>query len=171
MAVVPGTWTKTADGYKGTIYTLPDRGYNSGTVFSDYGARLQTFDINFKPYTDAANLPAGPASQNQLTFDYKGGILLKDMNGNPFTGNNPGAGMTVQDGHTLPSPLAGQLGAGKISIDSEAVAITRGGNFYVGDEYTGGVYYFDKTGQMQGFIDPVAALQPASGGTPITASI
>ena len=39
-----GTWT-------GTFNFLPDRGYNAGTIFSNYAARINTFDFTFTPYT------------------------------------------------------------------------------------------------------------------------
>ena len=39
LAVDMKSWTKTADGYRGTFFVLPDRGYNvEGTT--DYRARL-----------------------------------------------------------------------------------------------------------------------------------
>src|SRR5262249_61898437 len=50
------TWTRTADGYSGTFYLLPDRGYNvSGTT--DYRTRFYKLSIAFKPLTDRTALP------------------------------------------------------------------------------------------------------------------
>ncbi len=162
------SWRKTATGYAGLMWGLPDRGFNSGTIFSDYAARLNAFDLTFTPYTGAANLPAGPGSQNQLALTYNAGLsfAFTDFNGNLTTGNNPGNGISPQGGYSLPTPLAGQLGAGKVSMDSEAVYMLNDGSFYVGDEYTGGVYYFDADGQMAGFLTPPKAILPlTSGGT------
>src|SRR3977135_148067 len=39
IAVDPRSWVKTPTGYQGTLYMLPDRGYNIGGT-SDYRARL-----------------------------------------------------------------------------------------------------------------------------------
>jgi len=55
MAADLAAWTKTADGYNGTFYLLPDRGYNvAGTT--DYRARLYKLSIAFKPVADAAGM-------------------------------------------------------------------------------------------------------------------
>src|SRR5262245_17323516 len=42
-----GTWS-------GKFNFLPDRGYNSGTTFSNYAARINTFDFTFTPFTSSA---------------------------------------------------------------------------------------------------------------------
>ena len=73
MAVDANTWRRNGNTYTGSIFTLPDRGYNSGSTFSDYAARLHSFDITFTPYTGSANLPQAPASQNQLVLKPTGG--------------------------------------------------------------------------------------------------
>src|SRR5258705_13133310 len=53
MAVDVKSWTKTADGYSGTVYILPDRGYNvEGTT--DYRARLNKVSVTLKPIEGAA---------------------------------------------------------------------------------------------------------------------
>ena len=50
------TWRKTASGYTGTLFGLPDRGPNGiGSVtFSDYAGRLNIYSMTFNPYTGAA---------------------------------------------------------------------------------------------------------------------
>ena len=48
LAVDPGSWQRTADGYRGIFYMLPDRGYNVSGTF-DYRARLNKLAITFKP--------------------------------------------------------------------------------------------------------------------------
>src|SRR5262249_35239683 len=47
------TWRKTATGYTGTLFGLPDRGPNQiGAVgFSDYAGRLNQYSMTFNPYT------------------------------------------------------------------------------------------------------------------------
>ena len=57
LAVDLKSWRRTADGYRGTFYLLPDRGYNvSGTT--DYRTRLNKLSIIFKPLEDPAAMPA-----------------------------------------------------------------------------------------------------------------
>jgi len=158
------TWRKTATGYSGTLYALPDRGPNGvGTVtFSDYAARLNTISMAFTPYTGAANLPASTASQNQLVMTQTGGLFLRDFNGNVTTGFDPGTGaasVITQNGIQLPGQSTGAA-AGKISMDAEALRFLRDRSFYVSDEYGANVYYFDATGRLQGVIRPPAALIP-----------
>src|SRR5581483_1483033 len=57
MAIDTASWSRTADGYKGTLYLLPDRGYNvTGTT--DYRPRLNKLSILLKPAADPSALPA-----------------------------------------------------------------------------------------------------------------
>jgi hypothetical protein len=148
--------------------TLPDRGYNVGATlndFTNYPARINVFDFTFTPYA-GATLPQAPTSQNQFALSYNAGasFLLKDFNGNTTTGEDPSTGTVVLNGYTLPQVAAGREGAGKISIDAEALLYRRDGSFYVGDEYSGGLYYFDSTGKMAGFIAPPSAVLPRTNG-------
>jgi hypothetical protein len=164
MDIDLSTWRRTATGYTGNIFALPDRGPNGiGTVtFSDYAARLNAFSMVFTPYTGTANLPAAVSSQNQLVFTQTGGILLRDFNGVVTTGLDPGTGaasVITQNGIQFPGQATGQA-AGKITVDAEAVRFLRDKSFYVSDEYGDNVYYFDATGRLQGVIRPPAALLP-----------
>lgn len=53
MAIDPAAWSRDGTGYKGTLYLLPDRGYNvSGTV--DYRPRLNTIAIGLTPTAPGA---------------------------------------------------------------------------------------------------------------------
>src|SRR5262245_17755292 len=67
-------WHRNGDGsYGGTFNILPDRGYNSGTFFSDYAARINTVGFTFRPYTGTDVLPGSTiaekiAAQNQIVF-------------------------------------------------------------------------------------------------------
>ena len=157
-------WRKTATGYTGVLYSLPDRGPNGvGSVtFSDYAARTSIFSMNFTPYTGTTDLPASAASQQQLQLTQTGGFFFRDFNGNLTTGLDPGTGSTAfvtQNGKQLPGSTVGAA-AGKISVDAEALRFLNDGSFYVGDEYGANVYYFDATGRMQGVVQPPAALIP-----------
>jgi uncharacterized protein YhjY with autotransporter beta-barrel domain len=164
MDIDLSTWRKTATGYTGTLFGLPDRGPNGiGNVnFSDYAGRLNSYSMAFSPYTGAANLPAATSSQNQLVLTQSGGFFLRDFNGNVTTGFDPGTGagsVITQNGIPLPGLSSGPA-AGKISLDAEGVRFLRDRSFYISDEYGANVYYFDATGRLQGVIRPPAALLP-----------
>ena len=59
-----------ANTWSGTFNILPDRGFNATVagvdVFSNYAARINTFDFSFTPYTQ--NLPTANQNQIQLAF-------------------------------------------------------------------------------------------------------
>ncbi len=164
MAFDLPTWRRNADGtYAASLFTLPDRGPNGvgGLATTNYASRLNKFSITFNPYTGSASLTPG---QTQLSLTQAGGFLLRDETGQPFTGRDPQAGLLTRGGVTYPSPPAGDLGAGKISMDAEAVTFLRDGSFYVGDEYGAMIFYFDKTGKQIGAIAPTGAIVPRVGG-------
>ena len=162
LDVLPGTWRKTATGYTGVLYSLPDRGPNGvgAVTFSDYAARVNSFDMNFTPYTGTAALSA---SANVLQLTQKGGFFFKDFNGNVTTGLDPqlpsANSFITQGGYTLPGSKIGAA-AGKISLDAEALRFLNDGSFYVGDEYGANVYYFDANGNLKGVVTPPPALIP-----------
>ncbi|MFA5120835.1 esterase-like activity of phytase family protein [Zavarzinia sp.] len=160
MAIDRNTWRKVGDSYTGTLYTLPDRGYNTDSYYSNYQGRLVQFDLSFTPYS-GADLPAATTSQSQISLTPTGsGIALTDFNGTATTGFDPGTGTITENGYLLPYSTA----AGRVPLDAEALAFLPDGSFYVGDEYSGGVYLFDASGKMKGFIAPVAALVPMTDG-------
>ena len=84
LDIVPGSWRKTANGYSGTLFSLPDRGPNGvGSVnFSNYPGRISTFAMAFNPYTSSTNLPVSAASQQQLVLTQTGGFFFRDFSGN-----------------------------------------------------------------------------------------
>lgn len=153
LQVAPGSWKRVGDHYEGVLWTLPDRGRNDPTanLFFDYPARLERLRLRFTPGDGKV----------ELTPD--GGLELRDFDGQPFTGADPGAGVRVERGLTLPAP-AGGVGAGKVSLDAEALQFTRDGGFYVGDEYSANVYFFDRDGRLRGVIQPPAAIAPRRDG-------
>lgn len=146
--VDPATWRKHADGsYSGTLYTLPDRGYNR-TGLIGYAARLQKFDLVFRPdYTTQV------VGQTQLTLTFKGTTKLTDLDGQPTTAVNP-------DGTTLGSLTNVPVANGKLTLDAEGLAIVPGGSFYVSDEYGPIILHVARDGRVLGKISPVPALIP-----------
>ncbi|WP_367382447.1 esterase-like activity of phytase family protein [Stenotrophomonas cyclobalanopsidis] len=156
LAVQPGTWKRIASGYEGVLWTLPDRGRNDpeAGLFYDYAGRVERMRLRINLRGD------GPGT---VTLVPDEGVVLKDFNGQAFTGADPGAHTVTQREVVLPSPADG-VGAGKVSLDAESLQFTADGHFYVGDEYTANVYYFDAQGQLQGVIVPPVAIQPRSDG-------
>lgn len=147
-------WKKMADGaYVGTLRTLPDRGPNMVGPFvgtTDYANRVHEHQVRLVP-------------GQGLTITPTGGFLLKDQTGQPFTGMDPGSNVIERGGVRYPSPASGE-GAGKISLDSEAIAYLPDGGFYVSDEYAAGIYLFDRTAKLVGAIQTVPALLPMKKG-------
>ena len=146
------TWRKNLDGsYSGTLYTLPDRGYNVGGLI-DYAARIQKFDLSFTPDYGLTSVP-----QTQLSLTFKGTTTITDFNGNTTTALNP-SGTTLSGFTNVPTASAG--GVTKFTVDGEGLAIRADGSFYISDEYGASIYHVSKTGKMQGVITPVQALIP-----------
>lgn len=164
MALDLATWRRVGNGYSGLLYTLPDRGYND-VFFSNYRSRISAFNLAFTPYT-GSTLPQDIASQSQviLTYNASRSFFLNDFNNAPTTGEDPGTGTITQNGFVLPVVPAGREGAGRVSLDAEALAFRRDGTFYIGDEYTGGIYHYNATGRMIGYLAPPPAIAPLTAG-------
>ncbi|WP_297510829.1 esterase-like activity of phytase family protein [uncultured Caulobacter sp.] len=147
-------WTRNADGsYAGVLRTLPDRGPNNVGPFkgaTDYANRVHEHAIRLVP-------------GKGLTLTPTGGFFLRDQTGKPMTGADPGSNVITRGGARYPSPASGQ-GAGRISLDSEAIAYLPDGRFYVSDEYAAGIYLFDRTGTLLGVIETVPAILPMRKG-------
>ena len=167
MALDLKNWRRNADGtYSGIIYTLPDRGPNDVGPFvgtTNYRNRVHTSAISFNPYTGTTALPQTPASQNQLTIAPTGGFFLTDTTGANFTGRDAVGGSIARDGVLYPFVQSGD-GAGRISLDSEAIAFRPDGSFYVSDEYAANIYYFDASGRQLGALNTIPAIIPRIGG-------
>ncbi|WP_156679471.1 esterase-like activity of phytase family protein [Sphingomonas profundi] len=167
MALDLASWRRNADGtYSGKMRTTPDRGPNDVGPFvgsTDYRNRVHISTLTLAPYTGTANLPQATSSQNQLTITPAGGFFLTDASGAPMTGKDPGTGVVVQNGVSLPSPRSGE-GAGRISLDAEGIAYAPDGTFYVSDEYAAGLYHYDASGKLIGAIQTVPALLPRTAG-------
>ena len=157
LAVAPGSWQKDGEGWSGVLWTLPDRGRNDPEegLFFDYSNRLHRYRLSVQP--------GSSDTAGKLQFTPDGGLVLRDFNGQPFTGADPGDHIVQQHGISLPSPASG-VGAGKLSLDAESLQFTADGHFYVGDEYTANVYYFDRDGKLQGVLQPPAAVRPMRDG-------
>jgi uncharacterized protein YhjY with autotransporter beta-barrel domain len=164
MVLDLSTWRRGADGgYSASLYTLPDRGPNNigGLTTTNYAGRLNKFGLTLNPYTGTVSVPS---TTQQATLTPSGGFLLRDTTGQLFTGRDPLTGTLTRDGVVYPTPPAGDIGAGKIALDAEAVAFLADGSFYIGDEYGAAIYYFDSTGRQIGAIQATPDIIPRVNG-------
>ncbi|MEY2820797.1 MAG: hypothetical protein RL105_369 [Verrucomicrobiota bacterium] len=155
------SWRKNSDGsYSGTLFTLPDRGYNVAGLIA-YPARIQQMALSFTPdYT------TNPAAQNQLTLTFQRTIAVTDFTGGVSTAVDPVGSVSLQ-GYTNVATAGGQF-----SIDGEGLVRRADGTFYISDEYGATIYHVASDGRMLGLITPPQALLPqytgASGFTGFT---
>jgi hypothetical protein len=151
LALEPGSWRAVKGGYGGVFAALPDRGFNipEENRFSNYATRVHR--IGFELKGDGLSL-------SLLDTRY-----LRDERGALTTGLDPGNGSTKQFGVRLPSPATGPA-AGRLSIDSEGIAIGPDGRLFVSDEFGPNIYCFAPDGRMMGVITPPEAFVPALEG-------
>ncbi len=160
MAADLTTWKKTADGYNGTFYLLPDRGYNvAGTT--DYRARLYKLSIAFKPVADAVGTSVAER-QRTVVATLADTIPLVDATGQSLTGLDP------VDGGFRPAaagfPDLPQAATGHVAIDSEAIVRLPDGSFFISDEYGPYIYRFSANGHLIAAIRPPDAFIPMRNG-------
>ncbi|WP_407159679.1 esterase-like activity of phytase family protein [Bradyrhizobium sp. STM 3557] len=151
MAMDLDSWHKNRDGsYGGTLYMLPDRGWNTqGTV--DFRGRLHRFEITLSPLYSGTT-----KSQNQLQMAYKGSTLFHRWGGQQTTGLDP-AGVQRTDLIFPDLPIASNK---SISLDNEAVVHVGDGTYWVSDEYGPYVYHYDHHGALLHVIRPPEAFIP-----------
>jgi len=163
-------WQKHGKQYKGVLYGLPDRGFNTNGTINFIG-RVHIFDITFTPAPDATTVTK-PSAPN-LEFKYKRTVLLSGPDGRPVTGLDPDftGGFTYPGFPTMPAatyPGDGFGGAGpgdkRISIDAEGLVVNNDGSFWISDEYGPFVYKFSSQGKMLAAIQPPDAILPIRNG-------
>jgi hypothetical protein len=160
MAVDAKSWTRDGASYRGTIYLLPDRGYNvSGTI--DYRSRLNRLEIAFTPAEKPETL-AADARQRNVAARLADTVMLTDAAGAPLTGLDPVAGGIRAAGDGFPAMP--QAPNGHVALDSEAVVRAPDGSFFVSDEYGPYIYRFSPQGRMLGAIRPPDAFIPRRNG-------
>ncbi|KAK4194065.1 esterase-like activity of phytase-domain-containing protein [Triangularia verruculosa] len=168
-------WKKRSTGknkqtyYTGTLYGLPDRGWNTQGTQNTI-PRVHTFDVTFTPPTTSRSNPS-PLPPN-LLFKYKSTILLTSPRGEPLTGLDPDSIITLPGFPPLPAstyPGDGFGGPGpggqQIAIDAEGLVLNSDGTFWVSDEYGPYIYLFSPTGKLLDAIAPPDALLPLRNGT------
>lgn len=161
------SWVRIGNSYKGVLYAIPDRGWNTeGTL--NYQNRIQKFAISFTPNPDAS--VAKPASPN-LRFTYLDTILLTDPRGQPTVGLDGGltGPYITYPGYSFEFPSANYSGDGyggegsggyRLVIDAEGLVLGLDGSFWVSDEYGDYIYQFSRLGRMIGAIRPPDAFIP-----------
>lgn len=159
MAIDPASWTRDGDSYKGSLWLLPDRGYNvEGTT--DYRPRLNTISIQLTPTAPGAT-PAAGKEQSGVDAKLADTILLTDDKGTDTTGLDPADGIRAPEGSM---PLLPQAPNGKISLDNEAIVRLPDGSMFISDEYGPYIYRFSADGRMMSATPPPAALIPMRHG-------
>ncbi len=167
-------FTKNLDGtYSGTFNMLPDRGYNSGAIYSNYAARINAFSFTFTPYTSATPT----TEQNQVAMTFTGSTRFTyDHDGNSgtapvFTTGLLADGSTSLFGTSVPiasgnSTQSDGTVSNRLTLDSEGLALDnrsgKTGSGWIGDEYGGYIYHFNATKQIDAQLQIPAALVPHS---------
>jgi hypothetical protein len=158
IAVDPKSWARTPAGYQGTFYMLPDRGFNvTGT--SDYRARINKLSITFKPLDDPTAVPVAER-QSSVAATLTDTILLTDAAGQSLTGLDPDGIRRAANGF----PDLPQASNGRVSIDSESLALLPDGGFFIGDEYGPYIYRFSPAARLLAAIRPPEAFLPKRKG-------
>ncbi|RVA55739.1 hypothetical protein EN913_34815, partial [Mesorhizobium sp. M7A.F.Ca.CA.001.08.1.1] len=116
MAIDASGWTHDTAGYRGSLWLLPDRGYNVvGTT--DYRPRLNTIAIEFAPVAPGA-APAAGQEQTGVKATLADTMLLTDDKGADATGLDPLNGVRAASGDM---PILPQADNGKLALDNEAI--------------------------------------------------
>lgn len=155
------SWHRNADGsYAGTLYALPDRGYNVAAT-TNYIPRYNVVSLTFNPYTGTAAAP-----QNQIGLKLVDTILFTDDKGTAFSGLDPastGTALTYRPAaNGLPNlPLTG---TGRLALDPEGFVQAFDGTIWVSDEYGPYIYHFTADGKLISAIAPPASLLPLRNG-------
>ncbi|RMZ76735.1 hypothetical protein DV737_g4700, partial [Chaetothyriales sp. CBS 132003] len=170
-AIDPTTWKKNGDGYTGTLWALPDRGWNTqGTI--NYQPRVHKFTLTFTP-NDSATV-SDPSPTN-IKLEYLDSIPFTDPAGTPFTGLDAAADppyLTFQS--TGQVPTANYTGDGfggsgpggrRVSGDTEGLVVNSDGSFWVSDEYGPFIHHFSSSGQLLNTITPPDAIVPRRNDT------
>ena len=152
MAMDLKSWHKNHDGsYGGTLYMLPDRGWNTqGTV--DYRGRLHRFELTLDPLY-SGNTP----HQNQLQLHYKSSAPFHQWGGIQTTGLDPNA---VERANLAFPDLPSVTPGNHIPVDDEGVVLPGDGTAWVSDEYGPYVYHYDRDGALLQVIRPPDAFIP-----------
>ncbi len=167
-------WQNNGNGsWSGTLQVLPDRGYNAGAIFSNYAARINTFDFTFTPHTSSATT----TQQDQIALTYTGATRFTyDADPGVGTDFRLTTGLVANSASTSlfgqPVPTVNALTtigtdaalANRLTLDSEGLILDtrvgKEGSGWVGDEYGAYIYHFNASKQIDGIVTIPQALVP-----------
>ncbi|KAL2161873.1 hypothetical protein VTH06DRAFT_7657 [Thermothelomyces fergusii] len=161
-------WRRTGNRYRGTMYGLPDRGWNTNGTQNTV-PRVHVFELSFTETEATVSQPSGP----NIEFEYQRTILLRGPDGQPMTGLDPDftggltyPGFPAMPAATYPGDGFGGPGPGgkRISLDTEGLVVEEDGSFWISDEYGPFLYRFDENGRMTAAVQPPDALLPIRNG-------
>ncbi|WP_139310802.1 esterase-like activity of phytase family protein [Allorhizobium taibaishanense] len=159
MAVDLTRWKRDGDTYSGSLWLLPDRGYNvEGTT--DYNTRINRIDFTLAP-TAVGATPQADKQQAGMDAKLADTVLFTDEEGKSFTGLDPESGIRAA---TKTMPALPQARTGKISLDPEAVVLLKDGSMMVSDEYGPYIYHFSAEGKLISATQPPKAFLPMRKG-------
>lgn len=145
ITVDRASWQRDGNTLRGTIYMLPDRGWNvEGTI--DYRPRFHKMTVSIAP--------------GNVTMTLVDTIMLTDAAGEQMTGLDPERVRAAANGF----PEMPEASNGRISLDAEAITLNPDGTFFISDEYGPYVYRFSPQGKMLGAIRPPDAFIPIRKG-------
>ncbi|KAL9086751.1 MAG: hypothetical protein Q9159_003970 [Coniocarpon cinnabarinum] len=171
IAIERSSWHKTSTGYSGTLYAIPDRGWNTeGTL--NYQSRVHQFSLDLTPAPNAT--VENPASSN-IAIKYLDTVFFTGPDGQPTSGidGNPAGHLSYPSFPDLPpgnfsgngfNPDVGE-GGERVVNDLEGLVVMDDGSYWASDEYAPYIYHFDATGQMIQAIRPPDAIIPMRNGS------
>lgn len=142
IAMDSSSWQKNGDSYTGTLYALPDRGWNTeGTL--NYQNRVHVIEVSLTRNESAT--VSNPSPPN-IALTYQDTITLTDPDGTPVTGLDPNTKDNYLSFSSIPFDLPsvkyegnGYGGSGpggfRVSLDSEGIFLGSDGSFWISDEY------------------------------------
>ncbi len=156
--------------FTGIFNVLPDRGYNTGSIFSNYSARVHEVPFTFTPYYGSAAVPQNQIAMTFNTaltssttkFSYIDGATTKFT-----TGLNAAAVNTLFGQSVGTAPAANGPGGSTenlISFDAEAIHVFADGSGFVSDEYGAYIARFNSSKQFTRFIQLPDAARPRVAG-------
>lgn len=156
-------WRLDAGQLKGTFNVLPDRGYNSGAIFSNYAARLHRVTFDFTPYYGLVPVAQGqivPTYESSTKFTYQDGATTKFTSGLDVTATGTLFGQSV--GIVTAANGPGGTPESLLSFDAEAVHLFSDGSGFVSDEYGTYIARFNAARQITGITQLPEAARPHS---------
>jgi 2',3'-cyclic-nucleotide 2'-phosphodiesterase (5'-nucleotidase family) len=161
LSITDWSYNSATGQFNGTFNVLPDRGYNSGTTFSNYAARVHQTPFTFTPYYGA-----GPVAQTQIVptyasttkFTYLDGATTKFTTGLNATAVTSIMGQSVGTASAANGP--GGATENLISFDAEAIHVFPDGSGFVSDEYGTYIARFNSAKQFTRIIQLPLAAQP-----------